>query len=226
MAKYGVYQGRVKRRSGYVTKGTGSSTVRKRRPTTYTRGGKEWKLKELERQTKKNVQKVNERLKSLSKRYKKGTWASKKLANRLDSSTLKVWKNGRIKLRDNLNTTQLRAVNKATQQFLKSSTSTKTGINKRIESVKGGIREFLSEPGRDITGEDAEFFYNMLNDKDFTSIAEEDYASTLWACIDDAIEFNDDIDNFISRLSNYMGIDMQDLDIKNKAIRLYQKYIL
>lgn len=226
MAKYGVYQGRVKRRSGYVTKGTGSSTVRKRRAPTYTRGGKEWKLKELERQTKKNVQKANERLKSLSKRYDKGTWASTKLANRLDSSTLRVWKNGRIKLRDNLNTTQLRAVNKATQQFLKSSTSTKTGVNKRIESVKGGIKELLSEPGRDITNEDAEFFYDMFEDNDFTTLTDQDYTSDVWTCIDDSIEKNDTEDSFLQRLEMYASVNMQDLNKREMAKRLYEKYVL
>lgn len=230
MAKYGVYQGRQKKKSGYISKGTGSSTVRKRRPTTYARGGKKWEMDKLVRETKKDINKANERLKSLQKRYKKGSWATKKLADRLDSETLKAWsKKGRISVKENLNEmnkTELTALRKAIKNFLSSETSTKSGIKKRVESVKGGIVELLSEPDREITGEDAEFFYNMLEDKDFNSLNEDDYASTMWACIDDAIEFDDTEDNFIKRLEMYAGINMQDLDKREKASRLYQKYVL
>lgn len=226
MAKYGVYQGKIKKKSTYVSKNT-RKQPRKRRVTTYSRGGKEWELKKLERETKKSVQKANERLRSLERRYKRGTWASKRLENRLESSNLKVWKNGRIKLRKNMNKTQLQAVEKASRNFLLSDTSRKSGIKKRVVSVKDGIREILSDPSRVLTDNDTEFFYSMLEDKDFNSLNEDNqYASTLWACMDDAISFQDSEDTFLMRLENYIGIDMQDLDKREQATRLYQKYIL
>lgn len=226
MAKYGVYQGKIKKKSTYISKGT-KKVPRKRRVTTYSRGGKEWELKKLERETKKSIQKANERLRSLERRYKRGTWASTRLKNRLESSNLNVWKNGRIKLRKNMNKTQLQAVEKASRNFLLSDTSRKSGIKKRVVSVKDGIREILSDPSRELTDNDTEFFYNMLEDKDFNSLNEDNqYASTLWACMDDAISFQDSEDAFLKRLENYIGIDMQDLDKREQATRLYQKYIL
>ena len=230
MAKYGVYQGRQKKKSGYVTKGTGSSTIRKRRAPTYSRGGKKWEMEKLIRETKKDINKANARLKSLQRRYKSGTWATRKLAERLNNETLKAWsKSGRISVKGELKKmtkTQLTALKKSIKNFLASDTSTKKGIKKRIESVKGGIEELLAEPGKDFTSEDADFFYSMLEDKDFTTLSDEDYASTIWACIDDAIEFEDTEDNFVKRIEMYAGINMQDLDKREKAEKLYQKYIL
>lgn len=230
MAKYGVYQGKQKKKSGYITKGTGSSTIRKRRPTTYARGGKKWEMEKLVRETRKDIGKANARLKSLQRRYKKGTWATKKLADRLDSETLKAWsKTGRISIKGQLNKmtkTELTAIKKALKNFLMSETSTKKGIKKQERAVKNGIRELLSDPDKEISNEDAEFFYNMLEDKDFTTLAEQDYASEMWACIDDAIEYNDTKDSFLQRLEMYIGVDMQDLDKREKANRLYEKYIL
>ena len=230
MAKYGIYQGRQKKKSGYITKGTGSSTVRKKRVTTYTRGGKKWELQKLVRETKKDIGKANAKISSIKRKYKKGSWAMKKLADRLDSDTLKMWsKKGRISIRgelENMNKTQLTALKKALKNFLTSSTSTKKGIKARRESVKGGIRELLSDPDRDISNEDADFFYDMLEDKDFTTLADQDMASEVWACIDDAIEYNDTEDKFLTRIEAYIGVNMQDLDKKEKAIKLYEKYVL
>lgn len=230
MAKYGVYQGRQKRRSGYISKGTGSSTIRKRRPTTYARGGKKWEMEKLVRETKKDINKANARLKSLQRRYKKGSWASTKLAERLDSDKLKAWnKSGRMSVKGELNKmnkTQLTALKKALKNFLMSSTSTKKGIKARREAIKGGIKELLSDPDKDISNEDADFFYDMLEDKDFTTLADQDYTSEVWACIDDAIEYNDTKNKFLQRLEAYVNVNMQDLNKKEKAIKLYEKYVL
>ena len=54
------------------------------------------KQEKLYKQTLKNTQKVNQRIRSLNRRYRKGTWAVKRLINRLDTNILSVWKNGRI----------------------------------------------------------------------------------------------------------------------------------
>ena len=70
------------------------------------------------------VDKANRRLKGLRNAGYKGTYASKKLINRIDTKTLKAWdKKGRIKINKNLTNTQLKAVQKATDQFMKSKTS-------------------------------------------------------------------------------------------------------
>ena len=74
-----------------------------------------------------------------------------------------------------------------------------------------------------MTEEDAEFYYDMLGDDDFDYFADKIGASTLWQLIDEAIEMNDTEDSWLNRLGNY--ITLNDLDIRDRAIRLYNKYV-
>ena len=178
----------------------------------------------LERETRKLVSKANARLDSLQRRYRSGTWASKKLANRLTSNKLRMWtKQGKIRLGKNLTKAQLIGLNKAVNQFLQSQTSTKRGIQevkrKQIESIR--LRRSVEDD--EFTEEDAEDFYDMFGDNDFAYFADKIGASKLQEIIYDAIKANDDEDDFLSRLELY--IELNDLDIREKAIRLYKKYV-
>lgn len=216
---------RTRKRSSYISKGTGSKiintgngSVAKKRFT-----GKKPKG-DLEKETRKLVSKANARLDSLQRRYKSGTWASKKLANRLSSNKLNMWtKKGKIKTGKNLTKTQLIGLNKAINQFLNSQTSTKKGIStwkkNQVESIKLNRSD---DP--DFTEEDAEDFFEMFGDNDFDFFASKIGASTLQEIIYDAMRENDSEDEFVARLSLY--IEINDLDIREKAIRLYEKYVL
>ena len=216
---------RTRKRSSYISKGTGSKivntgngSVAKKRFT-----GKKPKG-DLEKETRKLVSKANARLDSLQRRYKSGTWASKKLANRLSSNKLNMWtKKGKIKTGKNLTKAQLIGLNKAINQFLNSQTSTKKGIStwkkNQVESIKLNRSD---DP--DFTEEDAEDFFEMFGDNDFDFFASKIGASTLQEIIYDAMRENDSEDEFVARLSLY--IEINDLDIREKAIRLYEKYVL
>lgn len=216
---------RTRKRSSYISKGTGSKivntgngSVAKKRFT-----GKKPKG-DLEKETRKLVSKANARLDSLQRRYKSGTWASKKLANRLSSNKLNMWtKKGKIKTGKNLTKTQLIGLNKAINQFLNSQTSTKKGIStwkkNQVESIKLNRSD---DP--DFTEEDAEDFFEMFGDNDFDFFASKIGASALQEIIYDAMRENDSEDEFVARLSLY--IEINDLDIREKAIRLYEKYVL
>ena len=198
---------------------------RQRRKIKSKRQLKKTSNERLERETRKLVSKANARLDSLQRRYKSGTYASKKLANRLDTSQLKAWsKSGKIKIRKNATKTQLLAINKATTQFLNSKTSTKKGIShfkkEQIENIK--LRRSIDD--EDFTEEDAEDFFDMFGDNDFDFFASKIGASTLQEIIYDAIREGDSEDDFISRLELY--IEINDLDIREKAIRLYNKYVM
>lgn len=178
----------------------------------------------LEKETSKLVKKANARLDSLRRRYRSGTWASKKLANRLTSSKFRMWtKKGKIRLGKNLTKSQLIGLHKAISQFLESKTSTKKGIEdvkrKQIESIR--LRRSVED--EDFTEEDAEDFYDMFGDNDFAYFADKIGASKLQEIIYDSIRANDDEDDFLSRLELY--IELNDLDIREKAIRLYNKYV-
>lgn len=184
----------------------------------------------LYKQTLKNTQKVNERIKSLNRRYKKGTWSVKRLINRLDTNILSVWKNGRIELNKNLTKTQLIAINKATNQFLESKTSTKSGIKEVSSNVKESLKESLSDDIREITDEEVDFMYDMLGDNDFSYFNKdrEDTnfigASELWIVIDEAINKGDDENTFLNRMNVFVNVN--DENIRNKAINIYNKYVV
>jgi len=181
----------------------------------------------LEKETRKLVSKANARLDSLQRRYKSGTFASKKLANRLSSNKMKMWsKQGKIKLGKKPNRQQLLAVNKAVNQFLKSQTSTKKGISKTIQKTIESLRSSLSSEDKEMSYEDASKFYEMFGEDNFSNIADKIGASALQAVIEDAIEENDSSSDFIKRIETYAGLSMNDLDIRESANVLYEKYVL
>lgn len=186
----------------------------------------------LYKQVQENVMEVNKRLVKLRKSDEYGSWASKKLFNRLDTKNLDVLEKTRkgglvkkIKLNKNLSNTDLRAIDKATNQFLQSKTSTKKGINivkrKTIKSIK---KTLTLEEGRKVSDEDAEYYYDMLANKDFDWFNEKIGASTMWGLIDDAVENNDSEVDWITRLNNH-AITMNDIEVRERALRLYTKYI-
>ena len=184
-------------------------------------------IDKLERETQKLVSKANARLDSLQRRYKSGTWASKKLANRLSSNKMRMWtKKGKIKLSKNPTKSQLIALNKAITQFLNSQTSTKKGISDVREKTIESLRGTLSTDVEEMSYDDAEKFYEMFGNNDFQTIADKIGSSALQACIEDAIENGDSESDFAKRLEWYGGVGMNDLDMRDAANRLYEKYVL
>ena len=180
----------------------------------------------LEKETRKLVSKANARLDSLQRRYKSGTFASKKLANRLSSNRMKMWNKGKIKLSKNPSKQQLLAVNKAATQFLKSQTSTKKGISKTIQKTIESLRSSLSTEDKEMSYEDASKFYEMFGEDNFSNIADKIGASSLQAVIEDAIEESDSENDFIKRIETYAGLSMNDLDLRESAKVLFEKYVL
>ena len=218
---------RARKRSSYISKGTGSRVINTGEGSIAKKRMSRGKPKvNLEKETRKLVNKANARLDSLQRRYKSGTWASKKLANRLSTNKMKMWSKGKIKMGSSLTKTQMVGLNKAINQFLASATSTKKGIKdvreKTIESLQGT----LSTEEKEMSYEDAETFYEMFGDNDFNYIRDYVPASTLQACIEDAIEEGDSENSFIKRLEDYSDVSFNDLDLRDRAKRLYEKYVL
>lgn len=180
----------------------------------------------LERDTRKLVSKANARLDSLQRKYRSGTYASKKLVNRLTSGKMNFWNKGKISIskKKKISKTQLIALNKAVTQFLNSKTSTNKGISEWRKKQIENIRISRSMEDDNFTEEDAEDFFEMFGDNDFDFFARKIGASTLQEIIYDAISEGDDEDNFVSRLELYIVIN--DLDIREKALRLYNKYVM
>lgn len=158
--------------------------------------------------------------------YDSGTWASKKLINRLETSTLDAWSKGKVRIRENMTITQLRAVQKATSQFMASKTSTIRGIQSVKESTKASLKATLSDEDIvEITESEVETMYNMLSDTDFKFLSDTVGASTAWSLIEDAKESNDTEQGWINRLNRY-AFEINDVDMRNKALAIYNKYIV
>ena len=77
-----------------------------------------------------------------------------------------------------------------------------------------------------MTYEEAETFYEMFGNSDFNYLTNYIPSSTIQACVEDAIEENDTEDEFIKRLETYSDVSFNDLDLRDAAKRLYEKYVL
>ena len=187
----------------------------------------------LYKQVQQELKEVNKRLRALEKSGNYNSYSSKKLFERLGSKKLNVLNKSKkvnkghvlgIKLRKNMTNTDLAAVSKASNQFLRSATSTPKKLKKVVEETKKSMYETLKAQNKDISKEDIENYYEMLGNKDFEYFNDKIGASTMWSIIEDAIEMGDTKKGFLDRLNNY--ITLNDVDIREKAISLYNKYIL
>ena len=122
--------------------------------------------------------------------------------------------------------TQLRAVNKALQQFMSSRTSTVAGIKEVRQEVIQKISKTLTEDrGRNISYDEAETLYNMFTDDDADEIIKDLGASELWAMIESAKEASDSEEQFADRIARYAQREI-DVDMRRKISNIYYKYVL
>lgn len=181
---------------------------------------------ELIKETRKITSQVNKRLKALNTEGYKGTWASKKLINRLKGDKLNAYKKGRVVVPKTATRTDLVAIQKKSRQFLASATSTRSGIEKVKKQTIESLRATFSTDKK-LEDVEVETAYEMLSNKDFEYFNNEDRvgASTLWALIEDAIEYNQSEETFLNNLLNIYE-SSADKDARVRAKRLYDKYVL
>lgn len=152
---------------------------------------------------------------------RQNSWAVANLRNRLDTEKLNAWTpKGRIKYNKSMNITELRAVIKSTKNFLNSATSTKRGIEKvRQKQIKGlGL-------SLDIEEEDAEFFYRLFEDTDYTFFVPKYItASAMNDIIQESIDYRYNVDRYLEALEIYITIG-NDTEMRARAIALYEKEI-
>lgn len=196
---------RQRRKSSYVSKGTGFGNARRRRPP------KQLTAKQkLYRETKIQVDQTNRLLRNLEREGFKGTWASGKLYGKLSKGKFKgknVVQKGQIKISKDMSTTNLIGVHKATRAFLESKTSTARGIKDTRTSVIQSLKEHYGDIGKDIDYRQAEVLYNLFTDTDFEDLTAYSSASTLWTNIVDYLEKEIDEETLLDRLIRYGNID-------------------
>lgn len=216
-----------RRKTNYISKGTGSKVINTGYGSvTKGRVHHAWRIKQdLRKETEKLVKKANSRLDSLNRRFKSGTWASKILKKNLSTTKNSFWRGGRIKLKKKMTKTQLLAVNRSARNFLSSKTSTVAGINQVREETIKTLQKTWSTKKNKMSYEDAEKFYEMFGDSNFDTMAEKVGSSALQTFVQNSVSRDDNIFDFMEGLETFDGLDMDDQDMREKAIDLYMKYV-
>lgn len=184
--------------------------------------------KKLLRTLKVQVKETNKRLRQLERKGFYNSFSSKKLFERLGTSKFNALETlGEkvigIKIKKNINMTEINAILRATGNFLKSATSTPYKTKQVIRKTKESMFKTLKMKDDSLTMKDIEDYYDMLGDKDFDYFNDKIGASEMWAIIDDAIEAGDDKNQFLKRMNSL--ISLNDSDIVKKAVNLFNKYV-
>lgn len=154
--------------------------------------------------------------------YKANSWASKKLNEKLDSLGVNL-KDLDIK---KLSKTQMKALNKAFDNFIESQTSTIKGILQVEESTKDSIRNLVSDIDS-VTNEDVETLYTFFNDKDYNYITQYIDPSELFIMLMETKDNGGSSDDFLRNIENYLYSDSlyKDEDLVQALENIYNKFI-
>ena len=168
----------------------------------------------------------------------RGTFASKKLEE-LDSFNRRA---NKIELTGNESKEELMEINKITDNFLKSKTSTIKGIEAVEKDIKNNMSARLDE--YDMTPTEIDSLYKLYDDKDFTALRKYLDPSELQALMMEVKEFKEKLKNdeipftdeeinlaglnkFSELFVNYAGLDKNtaglDQDLQDSLSSLYNK---
>ena len=156
-------------------------------------------------------------------KYSSDSWASKKLQTKL--SQIKGVNPRDIKITKNMNYSSLKAIHKATKDFLRSKTSTIKGIKDVESNIKNTISDVV-EDIPDITNDDINTLYNFFEDKDFNDVTQYVDPSSLWVLLSESKANDLDTNDFISQMGMYIDSDSlyKDQDLVDKLRRIYDKF--
>ena len=148
-----------------------------------------------------------------------GSWASKKLTDKIskfyNANTNRITING-------ANMTDIRAINKATSNFLDSLTSTLEGISKVQENTKQGLENLLGDI-EGIDSEDIDTFYSFYSDSDYKDVTQYIDPSELNVLMAYYKGKNDSTETFLEKIKMYNESVYADEDLKKGLVRLYNK---
>lgn len=164
---------------------------------------------------KKLAKRANQRLVRLERLTgEKSTFASKQLYDYLDSNELKALsKTGRIRVSKDFSFTQLKAIIKATNQFLESPASTQKGVRKLTQS-------FSEKAEKPISFKQADVLYK--SGKNYTWIYEYMTKSEFWAFVKLAREQGWNKETFIEQIEGYISRELdEELRADLEALYIY-----
>lgn len=188
-------------------------------------GSKTFNLKDY-RALQKEIHKANQRITRIEQRYGEGSWAIHDLYGKLDSPVGRaITPFGQIRITKDMSQAQLNLVRRSVKEFLKSKTSTLTGIRQTKNNIMNGLKQSLSA-SEDITISDREMeaLFKLVEDKDTRGTVEKIGASTMWKLLIDAREKKSNKLDFLAKVKQYYNYS-NDLDVKRDLADFYKKYI-
>ena len=165
-----------------------------------------------------DVKIANQRIQRIQSRYGESSWAINELYNKIDNNVVKGISliSGNIKIEKSMSEIQIKAIQKATETFLKSNTSKLVGIRRAIKQTKESLQATFGDESNKISDKEINILYNLVEDKNKRTITEQIGASTVWANTVQAKDQN-------LTYNEYESLFKDDIDIKDKDIREFLK---
>lgn len=155
-------------------------------------------------------------------KYDFDSWASKRMFEKLRVDPGKLQH-----VNKNDSYTDIMLHRKAVKDFLKSKTSTISGIREIVEEQKNIIRDKIEDFDTDrLDDEDVEILYNFWTDKDFLLATQYIDPSELWIALEDVSNQGGTSKDFLREMEQYIYSETlyKDLDLVEALERLYNKF--
>ena len=109
-----------------------------------------------------DVRIANQRIQRIQNRYGESSWAINELYNKIDNNLVNGVSQltGNIKVSKSMSEIQLRAIEKATNTFLKSETSKLRGIKKTIKNTKESLQRTFGDEANRISDREINTLYD------------------------------------------------------------------
>lgn len=174
------------------------------------------------------LDKVNRKLHQLDVNQVYGKYSAKKmlaLVSRESQISYKRDRRAKITVNvKNLNSSQIRYYQKVFDSFLNSKTSSPIGIKEVRSKTEQKLKQSLGELlDKDITEEDIDDFYTLVQDEDFRYIADKIGDSLEYILVEQIRTAEETEEDFINLLSKFITVNTEEL--REKAKRLYNKYV-
>ena len=175
------------------------------------------------------LERANKKLVNLERANLSGKYASRELIRSLQGNkAVKVGSRkarNRIKVIRSLNIREKKFVNKKLREFVQSDTSTPTGIKRKRAETRDNVLQGLSKlVDRELTKEDLDDFYDLIENEDFQGLADKIGDSEMYVLVDEAKQKNiSNPNDFVKLLNKHMTSNTK--EVRDKATRLFNKYV-
>ena len=187
-------------------------------------GSKTFNLQDY-RALQKEIHKANQRITRIESRYGENAWAIHDLYGKLNMARKAITPFGQIRITKDMSQAQLNLVRRSVKEFLKSKTSTLTGIRQARANMISGLQKSLSSTQDvELSDREIEALYRLVEDKDTRGTVEKIGASDTWKLLIDAREKKMNQRDFLAKVKEYYNYT-NDKDIKDDLKDFYKKYV-